>query len=268
MMRYFVVLITVLFLISCGPSDTNVKDTTSTVPSVNNLDSLDIPTLFSLSEDELKQKNYQKAHHYNDAILVREPGNINAKLLKGRILTDSAAYTDAEKYWIALSAELPSHSGVTYQLGRLYDLTGRKTAALKQYRKVYDLGDTSPYIVNLLSDMYMREGKYQDGISFFQHYLQKNASNTNIRFNLGQCYLFIGQTSNALAQFEYLTVKFPSFSLGYYGTGFAYHGIAMRTKTSKDKSRAITQLEKFLSMEKNKTFYINKAKKMIEELKK
>ena len=89
-----------------------------------------------------------------------------------------------------------------------------------------------------------------------------------VRFNLGQCYLFIGQTSNAIVQFEYLTVKFPSFSLGHYGMGFAYHGIAMRTTLSKDKSRAIAYFEKFLSMEKSRTFYINKAKKMIAELKK
>lgn len=266
-LRFMVIVMVLAILAACGPADKNIKDS-STVASLNDLDTLDIPTLQSLAEDELKHKNYAKAHEYNDAALQRETDNLKSKLLKGRIFTDSGAYTDAENYWLALTQEMPGNATVAYYTGQLYERTGKKATALKYYRRSYDLGNTSAHLVNILSDTYMRERKYQDAINFFQYYLTKNAADTMIRFNLGQCYLFIGQTSNAIVQFEYLTVKFPAFSLGHYGMGFAYHGIAMRTTLAKDKSRAIAFFEKFLSMEKSRTFYINKAKQMIAELKK
>jgi len=257
-----------LFLVSCGPNNENVKKDTTVVPDINKTDSLDTPTLMSLAEDELKNKNYTKAAEFSDTVIKREPANVQAKVLKGRILTDSKAYLEAENYFTALSKELPASTLVAYHFGRLYEILGRDASALKYYRKCYDLGDKSSAMITKLIDHYMKANKYTDAISFFQNHLTTVGENPYMRYNLGLSYFYLGQNTNAGAQFELLTIKNPQYSLGFYGLGMVYHTIAMKTKTKTDKNKALTNLQKFIAMEKTKTFYINKANKMISELQK
>ncbi len=123
------------------------------------------------------------------------------------------------------------------------------------YRKILIANYLDPYdplSTFYLAKVYQYGKRYDKAIEYYKKFL-KMYSDYNALFNMGKCYLDMGDIKNAIKTFEKLRALKPDYEELYYFLGIAY-------MKAKDYKRAIDVLKEGLIYEENKVpIYINLA---------
>ncbi len=123
------------------------------------------------------------------------------------------------------------------------------------YRKILIANYLDPYdplSAFYLAKVYQYGKRYDKAIEYYKKFL-KMYSDYNALFNMGKCYLNMGDIKNAIKTFEKLRALKPDYEDLYYFLGIAYI-------EAKDYKRAIDILKEGLIYEKKKVpIYINLA---------
>ena len=264
MKKIFLVLLTTLVMLSCTHKN-NVIDTP--VPEdINDLRTVETATLISLAEDHFSKKEYPQCGELLQAVLKREPGNYKAGLLKGRLLTALSEYDEAIQIFKGLLRSFSHKYELHYYMGRTYELRQLYSQALARHLKSYELGNNNKFIAEKITDLYMRNQKYSDSITFFHDYLADHPDNNYIRYNLAMSYFYTNNYNNAVDQLKLIKRYDPEYSLAYYGAGFVYYNIFKRSKSDSHRNESVSNLKHYLEAEKNDSYHLSRARRMLNEL--
>lgn len=122
--------------------------------------------LLGQAEEYFAARNYNEADSYADQVLEQEPENIEAMLIKGRIMISRKDYEAAEEYLLSIT-ELDAANVDAYKaLAKLYDTTGEYKKIRKLARTLEDEDIKKIFQDMLISgpDFSLSEGTYDNAI--------------------------------------------------------------------------------------------------------
>lgn len=166
-----------------------------------------------LAQLELARGDNQKAVQQVDEVLVRDPGNLGARLIRTSGLMNMGELDKARSELILMTKAFPNSNDVRYQLAYL-DLKQEHykeaEAGFEALRQMNDPRGLSGIIQSKTA-----QKQFPEAIRFLQDQLKKQPDRDDVRMALAQVEMQVGKFPEAIRDFQMLLDKNPK-ALGIY----------------------------------------------------
>ena len=152
--------------------------------------------LRGLREEDAAATSLQRA-------LDLDPGNISALNNLGIIHKEARRYADAERLFRCAIAREPQNAAIIANFASVFERMGDLDAVQHWAEHARDADPAYPDSYNLLANVAMERGAYQDAERLYQHVLTLDATNRNANWNMALLWLLHGDFVRGWPQFEW-----------------------------------------------------------------
>jgi tetratricopeptide (TPR) repeat protein len=209
-----------------------------------------IPPRLVLADIAETEHNYPAALEFVDEVLVVNPNNTNAKLLRAGALIGTKSYRDAESELKALSQLQPNSKEVGLQLAALATAEKDYTKAEALYRRYYEPGSADLRPLEGLLQVCVREHHPEKAQTLLQEALKQKPDSRPVRLLLASVATQQGKFDVASQQYQWLQSKDPKSAQAYSALGDLYQ---LQGATQ----NALANYEKALELAPNDTKILN-----------
>jgi tetratricopeptide (TPR) repeat protein len=200
-----------------------------------------------LANLEARRGRYREALEHLEIIRKNNPDDAMAQYFCGRIHLQLKEYRQAEA---CLSAALESSGNIApvlFDLGTLYQVTGRTEEAIEVYKRLLTLNPDDMAVLECIISLYVDFGKHELAEHHINHLKKITDKGAPERQMIGLVYLKQGRYEQAVEELESVVAERPDDSKARYYLATAY-------EQSGDTARAISN---FNLVSKDSEFYFS-----------
>ncbi len=191
---------------------------------------------------------------YSDA----NPGQAHYAL--GVVYAGKGEVTKAEQEYKAALSYSPGLSEAYVNLGSIYGDRGDHQLALEYYRSALENGADSAFVLYNIGIEYHNQGLWDQARANYESSLAIRNDNPKVHYLLGEIYRQGGMPQDAIREYQN-TIRFdPHHAMSYYRLGIISNQMGNR-------GEAIGNLEEFLRLRQGESAQVEKALRLLEELK-
>jgi tetratricopeptide (TPR) repeat protein len=176
------------------------------------------------------QGNYTEAGKIIDELLITDPDNIEYYEDKALNHIYNNDYKNAVKSYDNLEQKLGVNEDISVQKEKIYIMMGKPEKAIEEIRKLSDAYPDEPRYLEMLAELYMTSGMYEEALQIYNKVLEIDPGNPYINISLSDYYRKKGDRAKSL---EYLKAGFAnpnldidskvSILLAYYSVNEIYN---------------------------------------------
>jgi len=201
------------------------------VKDFNRFDILAISKYEKYAEEVERLKKLEKSDPSNPSIIW----DIS------RALEKSDRWTEALPYALKLVETNPNDPKAHTRLGNVYRhrQTRVREKAIAEYKTALELEGPTAYNQWELGYTYMIFKEYDKAVSYFEKAIAMGPARGRFYQSLGNCYLSLGKTQEAIAAFQTVLDKYDEEHVrAYEGLGKAYEALGQSEKAAECKRKA------------------------------
>lgn len=176
------------------------------------------------------QGKYAEAGKIIDDLLITDPDNIEYYEDKALNHIYNNDYKNAVKAYDNLEQKLGVNEDISVQKEKIYIMMGKPEKAIEEIRKLSDAFPDDPRYLEMLAELYMTSGMYEEALQIYNQVLELDPGNPYINISLSDYYRKKGDKAKSL---EYLKAGFAnpnldidskvSILLAYYSVNEIYN---------------------------------------------
>jgi len=147
-----------------------------------------VPAWVTLAEVNLAQNKTKEAETCLNRALSRDPQNLEALILQGRLHNQKGDFEKAQGVFEKLVAAYPRLPLVYQELGRTYANAGDITKAINTLNQALALAPSSPEVSLLLARLNSRKGDHNAAIALLRKTLEQQPGLAQAQFQLADAY--------------------------------------------------------------------------------
>lgn len=140
------------------------------------------------ADRELAEENYAAAVASYDAVLAREPGQVEAQYNRALSLQRLGRVAEAEKAYLGVLKAAPNDVDAVVNLGAVLKARGRVDEAIALYRAALKQEPHNAGLLNNLSALLRSKGRHQQAIKVLRRLLMRDQDNIDAYKNLALIY--------------------------------------------------------------------------------
>lgn len=175
-----------------------------------------MPAWLALAEIALSEKKFEECAPFLARVFARDPENLEARLLHGRLLFARGDYAKAITEFEKLADTYPRLPGAHFELGRTYAASGEPGKAIASLNQAVNLAPGMAEAVLLLAELNLQKGDFSAVIVALKPRLQQHPEMVPGWLLLAMAYRGQGNFNDALAiysQLETQLLKAPQLPL-------------------------------------------------------
>lgn len=157
-----------------------------------------VPAWVTLAEVNLAQNKIKEAETCLNRALGRDPQNLEALILQGRLHNQKGDFEKAQGVFEKLVSAYPRLPLVYQELGRTYANTGDINKAINTLNQALAIAPNSPEASLLLARLNNRKGDHNAAIALLRKTLEQQPGLTQAQFLLAEAYRNQGNLDGAL----------------------------------------------------------------------
>jgi len=168
-----------------------------------------VPAWVLLAEIAATEGNFSEASTLVNKALARDPQNLQASVIQGRIYNAGNESDRAIALFEKLAEMYPRFPVLHQELGRAYVAKGELNKALVSLNQAVALAPDSPDAVLLLAQLYGRRGDYNGAVALLRTLVEQHPENTRARLLLADSYRAQNNLDGALALYQQIEQQSP-----------------------------------------------------------
>lgn len=168
-----------------------------------------VPAWIALAEVNLAQNKLDEAGDLIARALGRDPQNLEATLLQGRLFNLKGDPAKAITHFERLAEAYPRVPVIHQELGRAYAASGDLTKAINSLNQALALAPNSPEVPLLLAQLNSRKGDHNAAIALLRRTVEQRPTNAQARLMLADAYRNQGNLDDALGIYSQLEQQAP-----------------------------------------------------------
>ena len=161
-----------------------------------------LPAWRLLAQVALAEKKFDEAVTLADNVILRDPVNIEARLIQIQVLLAKGDVAKAIENLEALDTSFPGIPGIKHQLAHAYLQDGKTVQAARALDQAIAVNPDDTEAVLLLGEVNLRTGKAQEVVTAMRGLLAKRPDLVQAQIILAQAYQSLGQLNEAKAIFK------------------------------------------------------------------
>ena len=191
-----------------------------------------IKSIDSLRKDREKVKELEELRKKSEELL-KENERLNKELKTGKGIAKQKTAQAYKRNIDNLSSTEWWERGVRLQQ------SGKRTEAIKAYRKAIELNPQDPRAYNLLGTLYGWPGTYQKAIKIYSEGIKMNPQSKLLYSNRGYYYSALGNYQQAIKDYNKAIELEPQEAMTYYSRGGVYSNLDNYQQAINDYNKAI-----------------------------
>ncbi len=178
--------------------------------------------LLMLADLAAKAGRYLEAVEHLETILGKNPGHFVAQYFRGRVHLQLKEYQEAEACFMAALESRKKAVPVLFDLGTLYQVTGRRDEAVEVYERLLDLNPMDTAARERIITLYVELGKHElaePHINSLKEVTERGAAQRQV---VGLAYLQQERYEEAIQELEAIVAKNPGDAKSRHYLGTAY----------------------------------------------
>ena len=168
-----------------------------------------LPATRLLAQVALAERKFDEALTLADNVILRDPVNIEARLLQGQVLLAKGEVSKATESLVALDTSFPKVPAIKHQLARAYLEDGNVLQATTALNQAVVTNPDYLEAVLLLGEVNLRNGKFQEVVIAMRTLLERRPDVLPAQIILAQAYQSLGRLEEAKAIFKERTRVSP-----------------------------------------------------------
>jgi len=154
--------------------------------------------------------------------------NLAEKSHQAKELMEAGQFAQAALLYRELVRAVPNNPGLMTNLAMALDMSGDKTAAVREYQASLQLDPDQFPALLLLGSAYLDLGQPPRAVDALERAVKIQPENFDAQETLTEAFLALGRLGEAAKRFQTLSEADPKNSRVWYGLGTSYEGLAQR----------------------------------------